>query len=530
MKARSNQLQNDFLKKSLRLNNHFHLQNLNKKKRGWQKEALRVIDQGQIGAQSPFLALALNPGAQEEALYIAPDLFYPKEGLKEEGGLNQDQLKEGPPLKNQSDQNKDVFLDSDKKGASIKKTGAGFKVSYGEFLSQIKKLIKSAPPSAYKNQELALTKAPWPSDKEQNKKWRGFVFSLSSFEENNRWVALLKDEKPFFAPPSLLESRNKNQEAFIVSQKGLILMSDKRGAPSGALSKKSPLRQILQQMTNDLKIKSRYLKTSDKTGRLYFYHIQKWGRGGLFLVSRQSAPMPVFSWKNIYFKLGLISGALLFVLAFRLALVRLFSLLAAYRFLKRSFLIFNKTGLFPESPKNPLLYFYNNRKMFLNQRQKENSQKGKETVVGRFNIREIIRQEAQKLKARFPLIDIREDFDFDTRVFGFERFFRSLVYELLLNSLEAMGGLKNPKLDLSLREKEGNLIFSIRDYGVGIRPQDRDKVFRVYYSTKSQTGVGLNFVQSVVKANGGSLRFDTPKDGGCLAEVCLPVQCFLKSG
>ena len=523
MKVHETRIHQDFLKKSLRAHNHFYLHSLNQKKAEWQREAWRIIERGEIPAQSPFSAFALNPGGGGggggETFYTAPDLFPPTgQATASESVMSHSKTKDSSETKDPKE--------------PLSPLSKQLEMSRQTFLSEIKSLTENLPRPFHKSRGLGLTKASLPRDDRQHKGQPAFLFLLSSsFGEDKVWMAFFKKEEsvfPSFIAP--LAKKNKSRETFIVRQNGLILTSDKKGAQTGALPKKSPLLKILRQIEGDIKAKSRYLKTSDKkTGRLYFHHIQKWDGEGLFLVSRQGMRAPVFSWRNAYFNFGLTACVLLFVFIFRLFLIRLLCLLSAYRFLKQAFLIFNKTGLFPESPKNPLLYFYNNRKMFLNQRQKDSFEKNKDTITGRFNIREIIRQETAKLKTRFPQMDVREDFDFDTRVFGFEKFLRSLIHELFLNGLEAMGGLKEPRLDLSLREEKGYLVFSVRDYGIGIRDQDRDKIFRVYYSTKSQTGVGLNLVQSLVKANNGKIVFDSPKGGGCRVTVHLPVQCFLKS-
>ena len=117
----------------------------------------------------------------------------------------------------------------------------------------------------------------------------------------------------------------------------------------------------------------------------------------------------------------------------------------------------------------------------------------------------------------------------NTKVFGFERFLRTILHELLLNGVEAMGSLKELKLDVSLQKEQSNLIFCVRDYGVGVSDQNYNRLFEMYYSTKSQLGVGLNLVQSLVKANGGDLQFSSPKGGGLKVCVHLPLKSFLKN-
>ena len=79
---------------------------------------------------------------------------------------------------------------------------------------------------------------------------------------------------------------------------------------------------------------------------------------------------------------------------------------------------------------------------------------------------------------------------------------------------------------MSLKGDEKNLIFSVRDYGAGVQDKNRKKLFRVYYSGKSQLGVGLTLIQSIIQANEGSIDLSSPKGGGLKVDVSLPLKCF----
>ena len=230
---------------------------------------------------------------------------------------------------------------------------------------------------------------------------------------------------------------------------------------------------------------------------------------------------------------------------------KLWRVLSAGRFLKFAFLSFDKTGLFPPEAgggKNPLLSFYGNRVNFLNRRMRQARDKtgqeigqSEESGGGRrrnqphtsLNFLQILQEELDKLKLKTPNLAVREIYKFDARVFGFEKFCRIIIKELLSNGIEAMGGLKKPCLDLYVQkdiQKKGEvLLFSVRDYGKGLSQKSKEKITTLYYSTKSQTGTGLNLVQSILKANGGEINFESLTPLGLKVQVRLPLKCFLQN-
>ena len=133
----------------------------------------------------------------------------------------------------------------------------------------------------------------------------------------------------------------------------------------------------------------------------------------------------------------------------------------------------------------------------------------------------------QRLKNQFPKLDVIKDFKTDTKLWNFAYFMKKLLKELLLNSAQSMGSKDKQEITVSCREEGSNFIFSISDKGIGLKTSDFNKVFDLYYSTKSQLGVGLNIVKSIVTANGGKVNLFI-NDVGTQVTVTLPLDSFLK--
>jgi len=64
----------------------------------------------------------------------------------------------------------------------------------------------------------------------------------------------------------------------------------------------------------------------------------------------------------------------------------------------------------------------------------------------------------------------------------------------------------------------------VRDHGVGIAEDMRDRLFDPFFSTKTEgLGMGLAIVRSIVEAHGGTITAEDVNDGGARFEFVLPV-------
>jgi signal transduction histidine kinase len=67
---------------------------------------------------------------------------------------------------------------------------------------------------------------------------------------------------------------------------------------------------------------------------------------------------------------------------------------------------------------------------------------------------------------------------------------------------------------------------SIRDYGPGIPPEDRERIFDRFWRKEQQqsggAGLGLYIVRTIMKLHGGSVTVEAPEDGGALFVLTFP--------
>ena len=96
-----------------------------------------------------------------------------------------------------------------------------------------------------------------------------------------------------------------------------------------------------------------------------------------------------------------------------------------------------------------------------------------------------------------------------------------ILLNLFLNAIQAMptGGT----LTVSAQRVKDRLELSVADTGLGIAPQDLDRIFDPYFTTKNQgTGLGLATVRTMVEAHGGQVRVSSEPGRGTQVILDLP--------
>jgi signal transduction histidine kinase len=93
---------------------------------------------------------------------------------------------------------------------------------------------------------------------------------------------------------------------------------------------------------------------------------------------------------------------------------------------------------------------------------------------------------------------------------------QQVILNLLRNASDAMSGVEDHPRQLMIRTEldEGERVrLSVRDAGVGLDPQNADRLFQAFYTTKDDgMGVGLSVSRSIIESHHGRLWAE-PNDG-----------------
>jgi PAS domain S-box-containing protein len=103
---------------------------------------------------------------------------------------------------------------------------------------------------------------------------------------------------------------------------------------------------------------------------------------------------------------------------------------------------------------------------------------------------------------------------------------QQVVLNLILNAIEAISsvGVHARELVISTESiAEDRLLVSVQDSGPGVAPQNRERVFESFYTTKAGgVGIGLSICRSIIDTHSGRLWVDEHEPRGAIFRFTLP--------
>ncbi len=101
--------------------------------------------------------------------------------------------------------------------------------------------------------------------------------------------------------------------------------------------------------------------------------------------------------------------------------------------------------------------------------------------------------------------------------------FRRVFINLFENALDAVDGDGNIRIQTRLNPVEMKVRIEFSDNGIGIAAEDRNKLFRPYFTTKKRgTGLGLAIVHRIIADHNGTIQVRENKPKGTLFLIDLP--------
>jgi PAS domain S-box-containing protein len=108
---------------------------------------------------------------------------------------------------------------------------------------------------------------------------------------------------------------------------------------------------------------------------------------------------------------------------------------------------------------------------------------------------------------------------------------QQVLMNLIINSIEAMKDVDGTRaLTIRSQRGDGHVLISVSDTGVGLPPQQADKIFNSFFTTKPQgTGMGLRISRTIVESHGGRLWASDNSPRGASFSFTLPVNADARS-
>jgi len=100
-----------------------------------------------------------------------------------------------------------------------------------------------------------------------------------------------------------------------------------------------------------------------------------------------------------------------------------------------------------------------------------------------------------------------------------------VLMNLMMNSIDAMKEVDGTR-ELTIqsqRGENGEVLISVSDTGVGLPPEQADKIFKAFFTTKTHgTGMGLRISRSIIESHGGRLWAADNSPRGATFQFTLP--------
>jgi signal transduction histidine kinase len=106
---------------------------------------------------------------------------------------------------------------------------------------------------------------------------------------------------------------------------------------------------------------------------------------------------------------------------------------------------------------------------------------------------------------------------------------QQVLMNLMMNSMDAMKEVDGRR-ELTIQSQSGEddqVLISVSDTGVGLPPQQADKIFNAFFTTKTHgngMGMGLRISRSIVESHGGRLWAVDNPPGGARFYFTLPIK------
>ncbi|HKK45300.1 MAG TPA: ATP-binding protein [Balneolaceae bacterium] len=101
-----------------------------------------------------------------------------------------------------------------------------------------------------------------------------------------------------------------------------------------------------------------------------------------------------------------------------------------------------------------------------------------------------------------------------------------VLVNLLLNAVDAMKGVNDPRIIIHTQTEDDSIELSIEDVGKGIKEEHKSRIFEPFFTTKdvgSGTGLGLSVSHGIINKMNGSIQVESTYGEGTTFVIQLPI-------
>ncbi|RLB03493.1 MAG: hypothetical protein DRG55_00125 [Deltaproteobacteria bacterium] len=122
-------------------------------------------------------------------------------------------------------------------------------------------------------------------------------------------------------------------------------------------------------------------------------------------------------------------------------------------------------------------------------------------------------------------IELVEEIEEDVTVPCDPQQIQQVLWNLLLNAVEAMDGRGSLRVELYRDLDRESAVLKVEDTGVGMSQDEVERIFEPFFTTKERgTGLGLSIVHKIVEKHGGAIGVRSRKGEGSVFTVTLPLK------
>ncbi len=141
-------------------------------------------------------------------------------------------------------------------------------------------------------------------------------------------------------------------------------------------------------------------------------------------------------------------------------------------------------------------------------------------------VNEVVEKALAVFAGRLDDIEVTRDLGADLPLVSLDaEQFKRVIVNLVDNAAEAMRESPVKRLTVATRPAGEAVEVLVADTGVGISPEDKEKLFLPYFSTKNRgTGLGLAIVNRILAEHGASIRVEDNKPTGARFLIEIPLR------